>query len=118
MGRCRRWLRSSIESSTNQNRARPAIDKFTHRNSTGVGYVDNVATFPEARGQGYASAIVTRVVERALSAGASHICLFADPGADAVVRMYERLGFRGVGRVASTLGGADDLRRASARQTR
>jgi ribosomal protein S18 acetylase RimI-like enzyme len=70
----------------------------------GVGYVDNVATFPEARGRGYASAITVRISDEARAAGADHVCLFADPEDAPVVRMYERLGFREVGRLASTKG--------------
>ena len=70
----------------------------------GVGYLDNVATFPEARGRGMATAIVSRAIELARGSGAEHVSLFADPDALPVVRMYERLGFREVGRLASTKG--------------
>jgi ribosomal protein S18 acetylase RimI-like enzyme len=77
----------------------------------GVGYLDNVATFPEARGRGLASAIVARAIELARGSGAEHVSLFADPDALPVVRMYERLGFRGVGRLASTKGPVDSVRR-------
>jgi len=68
----------------------------------GVGYVDNVATFPEARGRGLASALTSHLVDVATAAGADHVILFADPDDRAAVRMYERLGFRGLGRLAST----------------
>ena len=70
----------------------------------GVGYLDNVATFPEARGRGMASAIVSHAIELARDSGAEHVGLFTDPDALPVVRMYERLGFREVGRLASTKG--------------
>ena len=70
----------------------------------GVGYVDNVATFPRERGKGYASALTERAVSEALASGAGHVCLLADPDETAVVRMYQRLGFRDVGRLASTKG--------------
>lgn len=70
----------------------------------GVGYLDNIATFPEARGRGLASAIASRMAQEACAAGAAHVSLFADPDAPAVVRMYERLGFRGMGRLAATRG--------------
>jgi ribosomal protein S18 acetylase RimI-like enzyme len=70
----------------------------------GVGYLDNVATFPEARGRGLASAITMRMAHEAGAVGAARVCLLADPGASPVVRMYERLGFRGVGRLAATRG--------------
>ena len=75
----------------------------------GVGYLDNVVTFPGARGRGLASAITARVIEEARAGHAEHVCLFADPDDAPVVRMYERLGFREVGRLASTRGPAVDL---------
>lgn len=70
----------------------------------GVGYLDNVASFPQGRGKGYASALTARVADEALTSGARHVCLLADPDDTAVVRMYERLGFREIGRLASTKG--------------
>lgn len=76
----------------------------------GVGYIDNVATFPRARGRGLASAVTAYAIAEARSAGARHVCLFADPDDVTAVRMYERLGFREVGRLASTAGPAADLR--------
>jgi ribosomal protein S18 acetylase RimI-like enzyme len=75
----------------------------------GVGYVDNVLTFPEARGRGFATAITARIVREAREAGAEHVVLFADPDDPAVMRMYERLGFREVGRLASTKGPLSSL---------
>lgn len=78
----------------------------------GVGYVDNVATFPQARGRGAASAVTARVIAEARAAGAEHVSLLADAGDPAAPRMYERLGFRETGRLASTRGPAGDLRRA------
>ncbi|HEY7666587.1 MAG TPA: GNAT family N-acetyltransferase [Actinomycetota bacterium] len=69
-----------------------------------VGHVDNVTTFPEARGRGFATAITARIVEEAPDAGADHLMLFADPDAPQVLRLYERLGFREVGRIAATRG--------------
>jgi ribosomal protein S18 acetylase RimI-like enzyme len=75
----------------------------------GVGYLDNVATFPQARGRGLASSIVTRAIELAYEAGADHVSLFADPDTAPVVRMYEQLGFREVGRLPSTRGPVADI---------
>jgi ribosomal protein S18 acetylase RimI-like enzyme len=75
----------------------------------GVGYLDNVATFPQARGRGLASSLVVRAIELARETGARHVSLFADPDNAAVVRMYERLGFREVGRLASTKGPVADV---------
>ena len=69
-----------------------------------VAYIDNVATFDHARGQGLASAVTTRLVREATLGGAATTCLLADPVDRAVVGMYERLGFREVGRLSSTRG--------------
>jgi ribosomal protein S18 acetylase RimI-like enzyme len=70
----------------------------------GVAYLDNVATFPDARGRGLASSIVARAIELARQAGAAHVSLLVDGDHAAVVRMYERLGFREVGRLPSSRG--------------
>ena len=75
----------------------------------GVGYLDNVATFPLARGRGLATALVLRAIAEARAAGAQHVCLFADPDDMAVVKMYERIGFQEVGRLAATRGSVEDL---------
>jgi ribosomal protein S18 acetylase RimI-like enzyme len=66
----------------------------------GVGYVDNVVTFPEARRRGYASALTARAVEAARAAGADRTYLMADPNGTAKA-IYERLGFRPVTQIAS-----------------
>jgi ribosomal protein S18 acetylase RimI-like enzyme len=76
----------------------------------GVGYLDNVATVPVARGRGLASAVTGRMTREAAMAGAAHVCLLSDPDAARVVAMYERLGFRGVGRLAATRGPVPDRR--------
>ncbi len=78
----------------------------------GVGYIDNVVTFPRARGRGAASAVTSRVIAEARTAGAAHVCLFADADDPAALRMYQHLGFRETGRLPSTRGPAGDLRRA------
>lgn len=69
-----------------------------------VGYIDNVATFPHARGRGLASAITAHITSVARADGATHVCLFADPEAAPTVRMYERLGFRPAGSLAAVRG--------------
>ncbi len=66
----------------------------------GVGYVDNVATLPEARRRGFASELTRRIVRECLRAGADSVYLFVDP--EGPLGMYERLGFRKLARVAST----------------
>jgi ribosomal protein S18 acetylase RimI-like enzyme len=68
----------------------------------GVGYIDNVATFPSARGRGFASALTSTIVREARAAGAATVFLLADPDDEAVVRLYRRLGFGEAGRLAST----------------
>ena len=79
--------------------ASAALMVFDH-----VGHVDNVTTFPRARGRGFATAIAARIVAEAPAAGAEDLMLFADPDAPAVLRLYERLGFREAGRIAATRG--------------
>ena len=66
----------------------------------GLGYVDDVVTFPEWRGRGYARAIVTRLVHEARAAGVRRTFLLVDP--QGPVRLYEGLGFREATRIAST----------------
>ncbi len=68
----------------------------------GAGIVDHVVTLPEARGRGYASAIVRRIVEEARPAGAGSLWLLTEPGGRAE-RLYQRLGFVTITRIASTL---------------
>jgi ribosomal protein S18 acetylase RimI-like enzyme len=75
----------------------------------GVGYLDNVVTFPEARGQGYASAVTARAIAEARTSGAEHIWLLAEPADAPVLRLYARLGFREVGKLAATRGPIDAL---------
>lgn len=66
----------------------------------GVGYIDNVVTFPEFRKRGVATALVTRLVDESLGRGDGAIHLLADEG-QAPQQLYERLGFRVRARVAS-----------------
>ena len=70
----------------------------------GVAYLDNVATFPESRGKGFASAVTAHITRLALAEGASVVSLLADPDSHEVVRLYRRLGFREAGRLASLRG--------------
>lgn len=70
----------------------------------GVGYLDNVATFPHARRRGLASALTSHMTAIAKEEGAEHVILFADPDAVATVRMYERLGFGPAGHLAAVRG--------------
>jgi ribosomal protein S18 acetylase RimI-like enzyme len=67
----------------------------------GVGYLDNVATYPHARRRGFAGALAAHAARRAIAEGASRVWLLAEPGSPAV-GLYERLGFAEVGTLAST----------------
>lgn len=63
----------------------------------GMAQVEDVATFEEHRGQGYASAVVMRAVREAQAAGADLIFLVADDE-DWPKELYAKLGFDVVGR--------------------
>jgi ribosomal protein S18 acetylase RimI-like enzyme len=64
----------------------------------GVGQVEDVATEPEHRGKGYATAVVLHAVEEARRAGADLVFLVADDE-DWPKELYARLGFDPIGRV-------------------
>ena len=68
----------------------------------GIGYLDHVVTFPEARGRGYASALVRRAAAEAGAAGAERLLLLAEPDGKALA-LYERLGFVTIGHLAGSL---------------
>jgi ribosomal protein S18 acetylase RimI-like enzyme len=68
----------------------------------GVGYVDHVVTFAEARRRGYATAITRRIVEESRSMGMDDVYLLVERGSPAR-SLYERLGFVKVAEWASTL---------------
>jgi ribosomal protein S18 acetylase RimI-like enzyme len=68
----------------------------------GVGYVDHIVTFPDARRRGYAGAVVRRIAEEARRSNLDRLYLLVEPGADAIA-LYERLGFEAIGHIASTL---------------
>lgn len=61
-----------------------------------IGQVEDVATLPEHRGHGYASAVVLRAVEEARAAGAELVFLVAD-AEDWPKELYRRLGFDEIG---------------------
>jgi ribosomal protein S18 acetylase RimI-like enzyme len=63
----------------------------------GVAQVESVATEPEFRNRGFASAIVLRCVDEARLRGADLVFLCAD-AEDWPARLYERLGFEEIGR--------------------
>jgi ribosomal protein S18 acetylase RimI-like enzyme len=61
-----------------------------------IAQVEDVATMPEQRGRGYASAVVLRAVEEARAAGAELVFLVADAD-DWPKELYRRLGFDEIG---------------------
>jgi ribosomal protein S18 acetylase RimI-like enzyme len=61
-----------------------------------IAQVEDVATVPELRGRGYASAVVLRAVEEARAAGAELVFLVAD-AEDWPKELYRRLGFDEIG---------------------
>jgi ribosomal protein S18 acetylase RimI-like enzyme len=69
-----------------------------------VGYIDNVATFPQARRRGYAGALTHPAARAARARGARRVILLADPDDPSAVGIYRRLGFMEAARLASTRG--------------
>jgi ribosomal protein S18 acetylase RimI-like enzyme len=90
----KRWFGASVDGEVSSVAALLVLE--------GVGYLDNVATFPSARGRGLASAVAAHLVRAALTEGATTVFLLVDP--DGPIRLYRRLGFAEVGRIASTRG--------------
>ena len=68
----------------------------------GVGFLDHVVTFPDARRRGYAGSLARRAVGTAFSLGARHAFLLAEPDG-AAERIYARVGFERSGHLASWL---------------
>lgn len=67
----------------------------------GVGYLDDVVTFPPHRRRGVAGALVTHAVGEARASGADPVFLLADEPDP--IRLYGSLGFVETGRLVSTL---------------
>ena len=65
-----------------------------------MGYVDNVVTLPRFRRRGVASATTGRAVRESLAKGDRLVHLLTAEGGGPV-RLYEALGFRARGTVAS-----------------
>jgi ribosomal protein S18 acetylase RimI-like enzyme len=66
----------------------------------GIGYVDHVATDPNARRRGFATALTRHAASEAEAAGAERTYLLAEPGG-AGAAVYDRIGFRRVTQLAS-----------------
>lgn len=75
----------------------------------GVGYIDHVVTFPEARRRGYARALARHAASESATAGAERTYLLADRDGHATV-LYRSIGFRPVTTIASWVSPIDDVR--------
>jgi len=73
-----------------------AVSKL--RSHERIAQIEDVYTVPEARGRGYARALVSRAAEFALGGGSRLIFIEADDN-DWPKELYARLGFRPVGRM-------------------
>ncbi|MEX2202811.1 MAG: GNAT family N-acetyltransferase, partial [Actinomycetota bacterium] len=73
----------------------------------GVGYIDHVATFPQARRRGYASALARHAVSESTSAHAERTYLLAEHDGPATA-LYGSIGFRPVSTIASWISPIED----------
>jgi len=100
----KRWVRGRVERARVVERAGAVVC---------VGYADvrlttgwllqGVYCWPEARRRGFASAGVADLCREAFAAGADHVQLAVVDGNTAGVRLYERLGFKPVGKLRTVL---------------
>jgi predicted GNAT family acetyltransferase len=100
----KRWVRGRVERARVVERAGTVVC---------VGYADvrlttgwllqGVYCWPEARRRGFATAGVADLCREAFAAGADHVQLAVVDGNTAGVRLYERLGFKPVGRLRTVL---------------
>ena len=65
--------------------------------------IQGVYTFPEMRGQGLAAVGVSDLCRRAFAAGTGHVQLAVVEGNAPGIGLYEKLGFRPVGRLRTIL---------------
>jgi GNAT superfamily N-acetyltransferase len=68
----------------------------------GVGYLDHIVTFPEARRRGFGSVMVAHIVGVALQDGVEDVFLLADRGGKPA-ELYRRLGFADAAHIASSV---------------
>ena len=67
-------------------------------NIVGEGYVDNIAVFPQFRGQGIGEALTRALVEYMRCASLEFLTLEVRAGNLPAISLYEKLGFRQEGR--------------------
>lgn len=77
----------------------------------GVGFLDHVVTFPEARRHGHAAALTRRALAEAGAAGVERTYLLAEPRGHAA-QLYRRLGFEPVTQIASWIAPLERVRRS------
>lgn len=63
----------------------------------GEGHITNIAVHPECRGQGLGRQLVVRMLQAGREKGCEKFTLEVRPANTPAVKLYESLGFRGVG---------------------
>lgn len=64
----------------------------------GEGYIDNIATAPEARRQGIGTAVVSALLQYARMHDGTFVTLEVRPSNEAALALYRKLGFQQAGR--------------------
>ena len=77
----------------NEGRMIALVAGYTENVTENMGYISVVATIPEARGKGYAKALVGEFIDIARSKGLSAVHLYTVRTNTSAVKMYEKLGF-------------------------
>lgn len=77
----------------------------------GVGFIDHVVTFPEARRRGHATALTRAILAEARAAGVGRTYLLAEPRGHAA-HLYRRLGFEPVTQIVSWIAPLERVRRS------
>jgi len=74
------------------------IVEWTHEAAETVAYIQTLEVIPEGRGQGVGGELLRRLENSACAAGASVIWLHVEAGNAAAIGVYERQGYRVVGK--------------------
>ena len=78
------------------------------RSVAGEAQIYNIAVSSEARGRGIGEALLRHLIEKAESIGCSAVDLEVRAGNDAALGLYEKLGFKEVGRRRKYYSGKED----------